>query len=77
MCSDIQQDRSLDPLLASRLIPLNKNPGLRPIGIGETLRRIIGKMVAKVLKEEVTDSVGSLQVSAGQDVGCEAAIHAL
>ena len=55
----------------------DRNPGLRPIGVGETLRRIIGKTVAKVLKNEVADAVGSLQVCAGQDAGCEAAIHAL
>jgi len=61
LCTDVQQNDSLEPLLASRLIPLNKNPGLRPIGIGETLRRIIGKSVARALKQEVTNSVGSLQ----------------
>jgi len=77
LCTDVQQNDSLEPLLASRLIPLNKNPGLRPIGIGETLRRIIGKSVARALKQEVTNSVGSLQVCAGQDAGCEAAIHSL
>ena len=31
----------LEPLVASRLIPLNKNPGVRPIGVGEVLRKII------------------------------------
>ena len=77
LCSIVQEDNSLEPLLASRLIPLNKNPGLRPIGIGETLRRVIGKTVAKVLKKDVVESVGSLQVCAGQDAGCEAAIHSL
>ena len=73
----IQGENSIEPLLASRLIPLDKNPGLRPIGIGETLRRIIGKTVARFLKQDVMDSVGLLQVCAGQDAGCEAAMHAL
>ena len=38
-----------DPLSehsSCRLIPLNKNPGVRPIGIGEVHRQIIGKAVA-------------------------------
>ena len=32
----------LQPLLNNRLIPLDKNPGIRPIGVGEALRRIVG-----------------------------------
>ena len=62
---------------ASLLIPLDKNPGVRPIGIGETIRRIIGKSVMTLLKGDVTQSAGALQVCAGQDGGCEAAIHAM
>ena len=77
LCSINQEGNSLEPLLASRLIPLSKNPGLRPISIGETLRRIIGKTVARLLKQDVVDSVGSLQVCAHQDADCEAAIHSL
>ena len=30
---------------ACRLTPWDKNPGIRPIGVGEVLRRIIGKTV--------------------------------
>ena len=57
--------------------PFNKNPGLRPIGIGEELRRISGKVVMMISKQDVMKAAGSLQVCAGQEVGVEAAIHAV
>ena len=38
------ENKSLEAFIACRLIPLNKNPGLRPIGVGEVLRRIAGKV---------------------------------
>ena len=34
---------------ACRLIPVDKNPGVRPIGVGEVLRRIIGRSILKCL----------------------------
>ena len=36
-----------------RLIPLDKNPGLRPIGIGEVLRTIIGKTITHCIKSDL------------------------
>jgi len=57
LCSAAQEENSLEPLLASCLILLNKNPDLRPIGIGETLRRIIGKSVDRVLKQDIVDAL--------------------
>ena len=65
----------IEAFVACRLIPLNKNPGLRPIGVGEVLRRIVGKIVMNISKNDVIKSVGSLQVCAGQISGVEAAIH--
>ena len=67
----------LMPLLNNRLIPLDKNPGVRPVGIGEVLRRIIGKSLMTVLKRDITQAAGVSQVCAGHPSGCEAAIHAL
>ena len=67
---------SLEGFLACRLIPLNKNPGLRPVGVGEVLKRIIEKVVVSV-SNDIISSVGSLQVRAGHEAGCEAAIHAI
>ena len=67
----------IESLVACRLIPLTKNPGLRPIGVGEVLRRISGKVAMMISKQDVIKAVGSLQVCAGQEAGAEAAIHAV
>ena len=71
---------SLEEFQLCRLIPINKNSGLRAIGVGEessVLRRIIGKVIVSVLRNYIIYSVGSLQVCAGHEAGCEAAIHAM
>ena len=77
ICSIENQSASLEAFLACQLIPLDKNPGLRSIGIGEVLRRIAGKVVVTHFRTEIVTSVGSLQVCAGQEVGCEFIIHAM
>ena len=41
------------------------------------LRRIAGKVVVSTIREDITESVGSLQVCAGQEAGSEAAVHAM
>ena len=68
---------SLETYIASRLVPLDKNPGLRPIGVEEVLCRIAGIVVMTIVKEDVTKTVGNLQLYGGQDAGCEAAVHLL
>ena len=65
-----------ESLLACRLIPLDKNPGLRPIGIGKVLHRIASKVVASHIREYIMSALGSLQVCAGYEAGCESLVHA-
>jgi hypothetical protein len=67
----------LEAFLSNRLIPLDKTPGVRPIGIGEIPRRIIGKTIIRFLKNDIQQAAGPLQLCAGQEAGCEAAIHAI
>lgn len=67
----------LEPYVSCRLIPLNKNPGIRPIGVGEVMRRIVGKAISSVLQDDIQEAAGPLQVSAGQKGGSEAAIHSM
>ena len=76
-CTKEISTTSIETFVACRLIPLVKNPGLRPIGVGEILHRITGKIIVSVVKKEVISSTGSLQVCAGQEAGSEAAIHAM
>ena len=67
----------LEGYTSCRLIPLHKNPGIRPIGVGEVLRRIVGNTIAGFLKEEIKEAAGPLQVWAGHSTGSGAAIHAM
>ena len=68
---------SLEAFIASRLVPLDKKPGLRPISVGEVLRRIAGKEVMSIVKDDVTMAAGNLQLCRGQVAGCEAAVHSM
>ena len=67
----------LTAFTACRLITLDKCPGVRPIGIGETARCIIVRAILATLKDEIQAVAGPLQLCAGQEAGCEAAIHAM
>ena len=77
ICTTYVDPLGLMAYTACRLIPLDKCPGVRPIGIGEVARRIIGKAIMKTVKPDLQEAVGSLQLCAGQDAGCEAAVHAM
>ena len=58
-------------------MPLDKNPGLQPISVGEVLRKIAGKVVMSIVKDDVTKAVWNLQLCGGQDAGCEATVHSM
>ena len=50
---------------------------MRPIGVAEVLRRIVGKVTLSAIKPDILKTVGTSQLCAGQDGGCEAAVHAM
>ena len=62
----------MEALLACRLILLDKNLGLPPIGIGDVLQQIAGKVIVLHIQEDIISTVGLLQVCAGQEAGCNA-----
>ena len=78
LCSEELVDRkSIEWLVACRLIPLDKFPGVRPIGVGKVLRGIIGKAILTVSESNILNFTGYQQLCAGLESGCEIAVHAV
>ena len=78
LCSEELVDpKSIAGLVVCRLISLDKSPGVRPIGVGEVLRCIIGKAILTVLKSDILNVTGYQQLCAGLESGCKVAVHAL
>ena len=76
LCTEDVPYHYFDLLLGGRLIPLMKeDDGVRPIGIGEVFRRIMGRSVAKLLGLDIQLAGGALQTCTGIEAGIEAAIH--
>ena len=67
----------LRPYNACRLIPLDKKPGVRPIGVGEVLRRIIGRRIARCVSADLKHLGSNIQLCLGQKCDFEHAIHTL
>ena len=68
--------KGLTSFTACRLLALDKNSGVRSIGIGEVLRRIIGKAILMITSADIRKAVGTQQLCAGQNSGVEARVHA-
>ena len=77
LCTEYVDPNAIESLTACRLIALNQNPGVRPIGVAETLRRIMGKAILSIISDDIQRAAGSIQLCAGQISGIEAAIHAM
>ena len=76
ICTEEVSFDGLAAFTSCRLIALEKCPGVRPIGVPEVCWRILGKAILSVVRADVLKVAGPWQLCAGQQGGCEAAIHA-
>ena len=80
LCTEDIHPDCLEEFLACRLVPLDKGdtpdgkPGVRPIGVGEVLRRLVGKVLIAVIKDDITIAAGPIQTCAGVKAGIETAV---
>ena len=64
-------------LMSGRLIAPDKNPGTRPVGVGETWRRLMAKRLLWVMGPGAKSACGTTQLTGGVEVEIEGAIHAM
>ena len=64
-------------LMACSLVALDKSPGVRPLGIGETLRQAMTKLVMRAAGDQVKTTCGNLQLYAGLEAGIEGDTYAV
>jgi hypothetical protein len=64
-------------LIAGCLVALDKCPGVRPIGVGETWRRLATKATPLVSGCNAKERCGIDQLCAGLEAGIEGGIHAI
>ena len=60
-----------------RMIGLDRNPGIRPLGKGETFRRIVTAALIQNFKGETQNATDSFQTCGGARSGVEAAVHTM
>ena len=56
---------------------MKEDNGVRPVGIGEALRRIMGKSLTRAIRDDIKNAGGVLQTCTGIEAGLEASVHAM
>ena len=63
--------------MSGRLIALDKQPGIRTVGVGETWRRLMAKCLLHVIGPETKASCRTSPLDGGVEAGKYGAIHAM
>jgi len=77
LCNSLVAWDSVRALLSSQLIALDKCHGVRLIGIGETLRQLIGKIICLVTRSDASVVCGLDQLCAGLQCKIEGDSHTM
>ena len=64
-------------LVSNRLIDLDKFLGVRPVGVGKTLRRVVGNAVCMATRIDIEHLFVVDQLCGGLSSGIEGAVHAI
>ena len=64
-------------LMACCLVAIDKRPGVRPVGIEETLCQALAKLIMRSAGDQAKTACGNLQLCAGLEAGIEGATHAV
>ena len=64
-------------LMACCIVVLEERPGVRPMGIGETLFWYLARIVMRAAGDQEKTACGNLQLFAGLKAGIEGATHAV
>ena len=55
--------------MSVRQIALDKQPGIKPVRVGETWRRLMAKCLLKVVGPETNSACGTTQLVGGLEAG--------
>ena len=78
LCAGRAPPAILPYLCGATLLACNKkNGGLRPIAVGEVLRRLTSKCVSRAVHTDAIEVLSPLQVGVGIPVGCESIVHSV
>ena len=64
-------------LMSGRMIALDKQPVIRPVGVGGTWRSIMAKCLLRVVEPDAKAACGTTQLAGGVEAGIEGVIHVM
>ena len=77
MSTEVVDSVVVEPFIACRLITLDKQPGVRPVGVCEVAWRVVAKAILQVVGKDVEEACGFLQKCSGLPAGMQAAVQAM